>query len=210
VAFGRTYSDWAAAWQQWAQSISVSVHPLFDNGDCNTQQSGPVFFLGGSFKSATVTRTCTVPAGKALFFPVVNFEDSTLEESVAGNGPCTPTSTQATTINCLRQNAQGFIDPATNLVVTIDGESVPNLKTGFREQSVAFDFTLPSSDNVFNNNGDKQPPGGFLGGTYSLAVDDGIYVMLAPLSTGTHKLHFTATLPQVPFTLDVKYTLIVK
>src|SRR5208337_1677970 len=49
VAYGRTYSEWSAAWQQWALSIPVANHPLFDNGDCSVGQSGPVWFLGGKF-----------------------------------------------------------------------------------------------------------------------------------------------------------------
>ena len=34
-------------------------------------QSGPVWFLAGTFGS-TVTRTVTIPAGKTLFFPILN------------------------------------------------------------------------------------------------------------------------------------------
>jgi len=88
VAFGKTYSEWAAAWQEWSLSIPASKHPLFNNGDCSTGQKGidgkmgPVFFLGGGYAgpSGAVKRTCTVPAGKALFFPIVNVEDTVLEE----------------------------------------------------------------------------------------------------------------------------------
>ena len=39
VVYGRTYGDWNAAWQQWADSISTANHPLFDNGDCSLGQS---------------------------------------------------------------------------------------------------------------------------------------------------------------------------
>src|SRR5438046_3826702 len=89
VTYGRTYGDWAAAWWQWALSIPASHHPLFDTADCGVGQSGPVFFLGGKACSTLDThcdfghadRICTVPSGKALFFPVINTEDSTLEES---------------------------------------------------------------------------------------------------------------------------------
>src|SRR5450631_195145 len=49
VAYGRTYSEWSAAWEQWSYSIPASQHPLFDNGDCSVGQSGPVWFLGGKF-----------------------------------------------------------------------------------------------------------------------------------------------------------------
>src|SRR5690242_17902424 len=83
VYAGRTYSDWSAAWWQWALSIPVHdpanpsqiLNPLFDDtgAECGVQQSGPVFFLGGKFCqsnpppgsppcSFTVTRNCSVPA----------------------------------------------------------------------------------------------------------------------------------------------------
>src|SRR5690242_17543598 len=82
VVGGRTYSEWAAAWEQWALSIPATAHPLFDSppgnpADCSTGQmtpdgkTGPVFFLGGKFcrsnanscTPGTATRRCTVPAG---------------------------------------------------------------------------------------------------------------------------------------------------
>jgi hypothetical protein len=64
VAFGRTYSEWSAAWWQWAFSIPVASHPLFDNGDCNIGQSGPVWFLGGKFCPSG--QTCTGSATRSL------------------------------------------------------------------------------------------------------------------------------------------------
>ena len=51
VIAGRTYGEWTAAWWQWAPSIPVSSHPLFDKGSCTTGQTGEVFFLGGKFCS---------------------------------------------------------------------------------------------------------------------------------------------------------------
>jgi hypothetical protein len=220
VAFGRTYSDWAAAWWQWALSISATAHPLFDTADCGTGQTGPVFFLGGkvcasnapSCTPGSATRSCTVDTSKgfkALFFPVVNTEDSGLEESRPSSQTpaCIPEQPNPT-INCMRKAAQDSIDPTTNLSVAIDGQTIPNLKSDFRVTSPAFDFTLPSHDNLFNAVGE----GPFNGGTYSLAVDDGVYVMIAPLSKGTHTLHFKGTFPQFkpPFAIDITYNLTVK
>ena len=49
VAYGRTYADWMAAWNQWSYSLPVTTHPLFTDGDCSVGQSGPVWFLGGAF-----------------------------------------------------------------------------------------------------------------------------------------------------------------
>jgi hypothetical protein len=94
--YGRTYSEWAAKWWQWALAIPVATHPLFDNGDCRVGQAGQVFFLGGRYCSTVdpncnaqvVTRSCTVPSGKALLFPIVNVECSTLEgETLEVCGP---------------------------------------------------------------------------------------------------------------------------
>src|SRR5450759_3973808 len=87
VAYGRTYSEWSAAWEQWSYSIPVAQHPLFDNGDCSVGQSGPVWFLGGKFcanntpncGTNNVVRSCSVPGKKALYIPVLNAEWSVLE-----------------------------------------------------------------------------------------------------------------------------------
>src|SRR5713101_9232359 len=48
-AFGMTYGEWSAAWWQWAFSLPVDHHPLFDTADCSAGQSGKVWFLGASF-----------------------------------------------------------------------------------------------------------------------------------------------------------------
>jgi hypothetical protein len=41
-------------------------------------------------------------------------------------------------------------------------------------------------------------------------VDDGVYLMLEPLSKGTHTLNFKGTFPQFDFDLDFSYSLIVR
>lgn len=199
LAYGRTYSEWSAAWQQWALSIPVVNHPLFDNGDCSVGQSGPVWFLGGKFcaintpncGTKNVVRSCSVPAGKALYIPVLNAEWSVLEM----NDP-------KFQIADLRSNAALNMDGAANLSFAIDGVKIPSLKKGFRVQSPAFVFTLPD-DNLFNAVGEGPYPGG----AYFPGVDDGVYVMVAPLPAGWHKIHFHGALPVWNFTLDITYNL---
>jgi len=195
VAYGRTYSEWSAAWWQWAFSIPVASHPLFGNGDCSIGQSGPVWFLGGRFCisgdsncNGTATRSCTVPAGEALYFPLGNVEDSAPEEPNWGCGNNLP-PLLAGTIAEMRQCAASFVN-ATNLEADVDGRQIRNLSTNFRVQSVEFEVTWPS-DNVLNAIGE----GPFPAGTYSPVVDDGFYVLLAPLPVGNHTLHFQSGPP---------------
>ena len=93
---------------------------------CGTGQSGRVFFLVGTSSSGTATRDgCTVPAGKALFFPLVNAFDV----HTPGDGLDTPLLVW----NDL-QNTIGF-GPFSELHATIDGVPVGNLnpaRTPFR------------------------------------------------------------------------------
>jgi hypothetical protein len=193
VIAGRTYGEWSAAWWQWALSIKASAHPLFDKGNCGTEQTGQVFFLGGKFcttgdttcNASVANRQCKVPRGKNLFFPIVN----------SVNSPPPPD-----TINNFRIGVQGVIDGATKLEVDLDGNSLKDLRA-FRIQSSVFDFTLPN-DNVLTASGQPVPAG-----TYFTAVDDGVYVMLQPLSPGSHLLHFTGSFPAFNFSLDITYHL---
>src|SRR5205823_8952020 len=88
--FGLSYGEWSARWWQWAFSLPVDHHPLYDTADCSAGQSGKVWFLGASFAPtvtgsgqvvAIATRHCTVPTGTALFFPILNAEASTAERN---------------------------------------------------------------------------------------------------------------------------------
>jgi len=197
VVYGKTYSQWSAAWEQWADSIPTANHPLFDNGDVSVGQSGPVWFLGGKFcrindltcGTSNVVRSANIPASKTLYVAVFNSEDSTLED--AGRQQ----------IDDLRIYNANWINPAT-VSMEVDGQSIPDLLHRFRVQSPAFVFTIPS-DNFFTAVGE----GPFSAGSYFPGVDDGVYVMLAPLPLGHHTLHFHGT--SNGFTLDITYHLYV-
>ena len=205
VAYGRTYSDWNAAWWQWADSIPTAKHPLFDNGDCSVGQSGPVWFLGGKYTIAgtsvdtsNIVRSCNVPVGKALYVAVYNAEDSVLEESTPGSQ--SPGVSSPAQIGELRFVTQYLMDGVTSLSMQVDGENIRDIKERFRVQSSAFGFTFPA-DNFFTAVGE----GPFEAGTYFPAVDDGYYVMVAPLPIGRHTIHFQVISP--PYTLGVTYQL---
>lgn len=200
TAYGRTYSEWSAAWEQWATSIPFSNHPLFDKGACSVGQSGPVWFLGGKYCAngdttcgyTNVVRSCTIPSDKALYIAVTNSEDSMLEDP------------GRTTINELRAFTAEQIDPA-DVSITVDGAAIPDVKNRFRVQSPAFSFTLPNDNMYTALYGTTFNPG-----TYFPGVDDGVYVMLSPLPAGYHVIQLKGYFPQWDFGFDVTYSVIVQ
>ena len=179
---GKSYSQWAAAWWQWALSIPVAQNPLADETGANAAvgQSGPVWFLGGATSGATLTRTVTIPAGKALFFPVVNTLWTTL--------PSDPPITEAE----IRDILNAVTSDATGLTCEIDGIAVDNL-ADYIHQSPVFWVTV-SADNLF----------GFPPGTYP-NIDEGCYLMLAPLPVGGHVIHFASNNVDLGAALDITY-----
>ena len=90
--FGATYGQWDARWWQWLLQTPVNINPEFSAPgtpgspapvDCSAGQSGKVWFLGGTFAPTTpagappasnVYRTCSIPSGTFLFFPLLNDE----------------------------------------------------------------------------------------------------------------------------------------
>jgi hypothetical protein len=197
-AFGHTYGEWAAAWWQWALETPASMNPLTDTtGEfAGVNQSGPVWFLAGNLGGSS-TRTVTIPAGTALFFPVVN--------TFWGYLPCELSGDDAADIAYSITTANEAIDTATGLAVEIDGVLLSDLRS-YREQSPLFSFTLPT-DNVYGVPADYC---GNLGLEVTLTIDAGIYILLAPLPPGTHTIRVQGTLSSVPFTTDVTYTIIVE
>jgi hypothetical protein len=197
MPYGLSYGDWSVRWWQWAYGLPVAGHPLFDESgaDCAAGQSGPVWFLGGVFNvSGTATRDeCTVPAGKALFFPIINVEWDNI---------CPPVDPPLTEAE-LAATAASWMDLATDLVCELDGRPVQNL-SAYRFTAGPFSVHMPTG-NIWDFFGCDAPAG-----TYAPLLPDGIFVMLAPLSAGPHTLHFKGTIgAPVNFTLEITYHLTV-
>jgi len=196
--FGASYAEWSARWWEWAYSIPAANNPILDTtgANCNQNQSGRVFFLAGTAGGPAVTRTCTVPVGKALFFPIVN------DLFGSGVGDCTPTNEKVPcNLADLRSLAAEAVDPSVvQLRLTIDQDNIDNL-VGQRVQSPIVTITFPANNIQ-----------GVAAGTYSPQVGDGYYVMVPPLSAGTHRIHFKAVFTGGPFsgfTVEVTYVLTV-
>lgn len=162
---GKSYSAWSAAWWQWALSQPVNGHPF--NGDpafdVGAGQSGNVWFLATPF--GTVERHITISPGTMLFIGLLNAEASDLE----GLGD---------TETARRDTATFLANHIVDLSATINGESVKNIER-YRVTSPEFAFTAPSPW-IFGAEGGS-----------GVSVADGYYLMLTPLSVGTHTIQMS-------------------
>ena len=194
---GQSYGAWSDEWWEWALSIPLDSNPVADltGEDGALGQSGSVWFLAGVGFGVgpTVERSLTVPAGKALFFPLVNYVWINTPEY--GDPEWSPEQEAFA-----RDYIGDAIDTAYDLTCQVDGRELKNLEA-YRCQTPeggAEMVTLPEG-NIF----------GVEAGTYGPMVTDGYYLMLTPLTPGSHTIHFTAGLAGNP-PMDVTYHLTVK
>jgi hypothetical protein len=173
--------------------MPASDNPTLDTTgeNCLNRQSGLVYFLAGQGTFEPVTRSCTIPFGKILFFPLINAECSNRE------APPFFGETDAE----LRRCARLLIDDVGvgTLRATIDGQNVQGLQN-FRVQSPAFNFRMPAQDNILL----------LPGVTSGRAASDGYWLAVKPLSPGRHVIHFEASVVRGPFagaTQNVTYNL---
>jgi hypothetical protein len=197
----------SSQWWQWALSIPAvrqatnqvpSPNPLTDvtGENCVIGQRGSTWFLAGLFGGGTASRTCSIPEGTTLFFPVIN--------NVNINTPnvCGQDANNISAAT-LRDQISAFINGATDLSVELDHKPVAGLQ---RIKSAVFAVALPEN-NIFDLPCARF--GGAPAGIYSPAVGDGFYVQLAPLPVGAHTLRIRARNPDQNFAEDVTYNLTV-
>ena len=74
-SFISLYGEWIAKWWNWTLSIPKGEHPRddFTPEKCSANQGGPVWFLSDQL-GGREERTCTIPAGKAILFPLLTGE----------------------------------------------------------------------------------------------------------------------------------------
>jgi hypothetical protein len=195
---GKTYGEWSAQWWQWALTEPVATNPLLDNtGEfAGLNQKGPVWFLAGTITGNPETRHVSIPKGKYIFFPIVN--------TIIASGPYLG---EPLTEKQERLDASAYIntfgsdisDPFPKFVCTLDDIQVvfnPNTPI-VRTQSPAFTLHLYTGNLFGVPESDNFP-----------CISDGYWVMLPPLSAGTHTLYFKATSPsgsqELTYVLTVK------
>ena len=187
-AYGKTLGEWSAAWWQWAAAIPADVNPLRDETgeECDRDQSGPVWFLAGT-QFGEAERDCTIPAGKAILFPILNLFFFNCPDEAA-----------------TEEEMRAVLDFLTSfftiiLECTIDGAPLEELTT-YQTQSPAFVMTLPE-DNIFLDNCADPTPAD----DYFPVVSDGWWILHTPLSEGEHEIFLRGEVVEFGFFVEVTY-----
>jgi hypothetical protein len=187
---GLSYPQWTVKWSQWAMSIPFPINPVYDatGAYCDIDQSGPVWFLAGMPGGPI---NCVVPAGKMIFFPVdFLIVDYPCPDPTFHPGPGQSLEQFLTIGYGLNAGARRYIDVVTALSVSLDGVPVQNQDLSPTSLIPKYRATSPLF--VFQGDRSLQPvdpcsaPG-------HKAVTDGYWIMLKPLSPGSHILLYSVT-----------------
>lgn len=185
------YGQLSARWWEWITSIPWDENPGNAEGyfDASVGQEGFVWFLAGTFGDGPVVRECTIPKGKYLFFPVINYfgwspDDGKIRE--------------------IRAFAEWIMNKMTDVQCTVDGIPMNIVRTG----SPAFGFVNVIGydldyDGEMTENDVKR----------NVCASDGYFVLVTPLPPGNHQIHFYGAL-YVPewqwgFEVDVTFNITV-
>ena len=162
---GYSYSEWSSRWWQWLLSIPKQSSPAFDTSgkNANINQKYPdVFFLCQTYEGAKSipNRSMCLPKNKSIFMPIINW---------------------ISIIHHDGETEKELLDKATQsmniigeMMISMNGVTLKNDLHNFRVLSPFFDIELPE-DNIVGLSPGKR-----------LAVSDGYWVFLRPLTAGGH------------------------
>ena len=174
--YGLTYGEWSTKWWKWYVSIPQDSNPANDDTgkNCAIDQKDPnVWFLAGT-DGGSAERACTIPARKAILFPIINSECSYATDPIA--------KTESEMRACAMSGDEGA-----SVQATVDGKQLQNLDK-YRLQSRLFNVTLPEN-NVFGAKAGFTP-----------MLSEGWWILLEPLAVGNHNVHFSGVVQDNPTT----------
>jgi hypothetical protein len=183
--------EYADKWWQWTRTMSDINSPVVDRtgNKCHINQSGDVWFLAGGYGTSKIKRSCTIPQGKFIFFPVINIAYWPRKESKS-------------TCEKIKRSASLNNNNLLHINVELNGQQVKNPKNFRLQSDKCFDLLglIPEKYNA-----PKVFP----------SASDGYWVMLKPLPKGEYSLTFTAQYnrPNGAFggmTQDIEYKVLVE
>mgnify|MGYP000370756880 CR=1 FL=1 len=164
----KALESYANMWWQWTYTMPQDISPVRDTTgeNCHVGQTGDVWFLAGGYGSSTIRRTCHVPAGKHIFFPIINM---VYYPKYKGSMSCDDAKEAAALNN----------DELLTVEVELDSLISSNPTHARLASTECFDLLgmIPK---------EHQAPKVYP------AATDGFWIMLKPLSKGEHVLKFNA------------------
>lgn len=168
--YGLSYGEWTVKWWQWLLSTPRSYSPLIDQSGEHAAINQPtehVWFLAGKLGSEDKNlpfRSCSIPVGRSILFPVVNCEANPIEYPEL--------KTKEALIDHVVKDENTIVEKTCILNdIPIDVQRV-------RSDPEIFEVNL-NHDNIFKVNGGN-----------TIACADGYWVFLKPLPPGEYRLSF--------------------
>jgi hypothetical protein len=180
IVYDHSQPEWSEAYLQWIAGFARGSSPVSDTTGalCAAKQEGDVWFLASSEGTAPVSRSCAIPAGKALFVPIVN----TLERSGNREPNC----------ESMARVAANSLSHISRLSMTLDGIPIDDLASHRLSTGGCFALGLRSIPRL----------------TARTAAADGYGVMLRPLPPGSHTIVVEARVDETAlsttYRLDVR------
>jgi hypothetical protein len=185
--FGASYSDWTIRWWRWLLSIPKNRNPALDaSGEfCGIFQNNPnVWFLAGTF-GGLVERKCTIPVGKAVFMPLINYQCSFVD------------SISVTTEIELEAKCREEIDDIRNLNFRFNHLTLGDA-FAYRVHSPVFVICL------IKNNVLGADPG------ITHMASDGFWIFLKPLQAGKYEISSLASCRSGKIKIGASYEILIE
>jgi hypothetical protein len=168
--YGITYGRWTIQWWQWVLAIPKPKNPVLDKTGEHAGENQPfrdVWYLAGKLPEEDIIlprRSCSIPEGRSILFPVINCEANPLELP------------QLRTDEDIVQQVKKDEDSIIMKECYVDDKWVRAQRV--KSDPAIFELNMVR-DNLFNVKG---------GSTHASA--DGYWVFLKPLSKGEHTISF--------------------
>jgi hypothetical protein len=187
--YGLTYGQWTVKWWQWALSFPKSLNPVIDpvGKFANMKQPNQVFFLAGKFGSLEnvfPNRKCTVPLGKSILLPVINYEANSIEYP------------ELRTRQDILDNVSRHMDGIVLKDCLVNGQKIIPQR-------------IPSDPKLFPLNVNEDLDG-LDKGRDSMASADGYWVFLKPLPRGEYEITFKGSCESGRLNSGAKYTITIE
>lgn len=184
--YGKSYAEWINLWWKWLISIPINMNPAFDpTGQFSTaiQNNSKVCFLAGTF-GGPANRSCVIPHGKAILFPVINYECS------FADAPSIDTESG------LERRCKQEMDEIGDMKASLDGERIDIHK--YRVHSRCFTVNIPPNNCL-----------GAVSGTTRIS-SDGYWLFIRPLPPGHHVLRSFGSCMSGKIRIGCTFQLVIK